>query len=111
MGRIVCLYIVLSGLFLFTAPLAAQNITIADFLTLRTQYNEGKPLTANGIKKPSGWELEKKFGTRENQLCELWRIGSTKASIRARLVADVRATIVTVVHHDKAPLYRCHLVV
>lgn len=87
MGRIVCLYIVLSGLFLFTAPLAAQNITIADFLTLRTQYNEGKPLTANGIKKPSGWELEKKFGTRENPLCELWRIGSTKASIRARLVA------------------------
>ncbi|MBO4752344.1 MAG: hypothetical protein J5526_06310 [Bacteroidales bacterium] len=54
---------------------------------MRSQYNEGRPLTANGVKKPVNWELEQKFGDRDNPLCELWRIGSTKASIRARIVA------------------------
>jgi antitoxin component YwqK of YwqJK toxin-antitoxin module len=88
MVRFVRFYAVLAALLLFPVLNAsAQDFSISDFLTLRSQYNENRPITANGVKKPTNWELEQMFGSRDNLLGELWRIGSTKASIRARIVA------------------------
>ena len=72
---------------LHAAEASAQSLTIGDFLSLREQYNEGQTLSSNSSPRRTGWELEQRFGERGNYICELWRIGSTKAASQARMVA------------------------
>lgn len=54
-------------------------------------YDSGQTLSANRSPRRAGWELEQRFGNRNDYLCELWRIGSTKSASQARMVAVKKA--------------------